>query len=231
MVTSIDNYHAVLHNQYYIYIWETECIMNIWVVQGMCNCIVLAEREGCSAVVVDPGAKPDDILSLIRAKSLSVDKILLTHGHYDHIEAVEDLARETNASVMIHPADRGFLNNRLLNLRPAPRGNDGAALPYHTEDLEDNMTISSGGLSFKVLHTPGHTQGSCCFQCDDVLLTGDTLFAGDCGRWDLPGGDYDMLCASLGRLAAMEESFEIYPGHGETTTTGHEKLYNPYFKA
>ena len=95
---------------------------------------------------------------------------------------------------------------------------------------EDFEEIRAGGLTFTALSTPGHTYGSMCYRCENILLTGDTLFAGSCGRTDLPGGSWSTLRESLQRLAELEEDFTVYPGHGEATTLSREKQSNPYMR-
>ena len=108
--------------------------------------------------------------------------------------------------------------------------------PLHDKDLEDirfcedGTEISAGGLTFTVLSTPGHSRGSVCYRAEDVLLSGDTLFAGGCGRTDLPGGDWATILISLADLSELEDTLKVYPGHGESTTLAQEKQYNPYMR-
>ena len=101
---------------------------------------------------------------------------------------------------------------------------------YYTDTYEEGSTLSLAGLSIQVLHTPGHTPGSVCLLCENALFAGDTLFAGSCGRTDLPGGDWATIQTSLRRLAALEGPCNVFPGHGESTTLAWEKLYNPYMR-
>ena len=101
---------------------------------------------------------------------------------------------------------------------------------FWTDFYEDGDELAMDGISFRVLHTPGHTPGSVCLQAGDVLLTGDTLFAGSCGRTDFPGGSWEQMMASLARLAALPGNFKVFPGHGEATDLDAERIYNPCMK-
>ena len=101
---------------------------------------------------------------------------------------------------------------------------------YYTHNYDEGDVLSLANLTIRVLHTPGHTPGSVCLQCENALISGDTLFAGSCGRTDLPGGSWATIGQSLRRLAALETDYEVYPGHGESTTLFREKCYNPYMR-
>ena len=153
---------------------------------------------------------------------MQVESILLTHGHYDHVCAIPAL-RETlpNVPVYIHRAD---FEDKPPELFPLPRD-----LPL-VRFYDDGDTVMVGDIPVEVFHTPGHSAGSVTLKVDDVLFTGDTLFAGSCGRTDLRGGSYEEILASLKRLGQLEGNFHVCPGHGETSTLDKERARNPYLR-
>ena len=178
------------------------------------NCYIL-KNDG-KALVIDPGYEPETVLIHLRRENLTLEAILLTHGHFDHVGAVKKLAAQTQCKVYIHPAE-----DSMPTMLTA-----GKLLYTHTYDEGDVLELA--GLSIRVLHTPGHTPGSVCLLCQDVLFSGDTLFAGSCGRTDLPGGDWATIQKSLHRLSGIEADFTVCPGHGEASTLSREKATNPY---
>ena len=173
------------------------------------------EKKCC---IIDPGYQPRAILNKVAALGLQVEAILLTHGHFDHVGAVRDIAAETGCPVYIHPEE--------LSL---PASITAGPL-YYTHTYKEGDRLHLAGLDLSVLHTPGHTPGSVCLRCGNALFSGDTLFAGSCGRTDFPGGSFATIYASLKRLTGMEESLQVFPGHGESTTLAREKQYNPYMR-
>ena len=169
------------------------------------------------AVVIDPGYEPDIILDALEGKELKA--ILLTHGHFDHVGAVQDLAAETDCDVYIAEAD--------LSLPPMIT----AGQLYYTHTYAEGDTVCPiEGAALHVLHTPGHTPGSVCLLLGDQMFSGDTLFEGSCGRMDLPGGDQLQMHQSLNRLVSLQADYHIHPGHGGSTTLAAEKRYNPYMR-
>ena len=182
------------------------------------NCYILHQEASSSCVVIDPGYTPEVILDFLAGKGLTLEAILLTHGHFDHVGAVRDLAAETGCRVWLNPDD--------LSMPPKLT----AGPLYYTDTYSEGDTISPAGISFQVLSTPGHTPGSVCLIAENFLFSGDTLFAGSCGRTDLPGGSTRAIRESLRRLAALPQDYSVHPGHGESTTLAWEKQYNPYMK-
>ena len=182
------------------------------------NCYIIHDDASRSCCVIDPGYDADLILDKLEALGLTLEAILLTHGHFDHVGAVKELASETGCQVYIHPDD--------LSMPPMMT----AGPLYYTKTYAEGTQLKLAGLDIAVLHTPGHTPGSVCLLTGDTLITGDTLFAGSCGRTDLPGGDWATIRASLNRLAAIEANLWVLPGHGGTSQLRDEKKYNPYLK-
>jgi glyoxylase-like metal-dependent hydrolase (beta-lactamase superfamily II) len=183
------------------------------------NAYILSDSKQKDAIVIDPGAEPDAIRLALRGKNLKA--ILLTHGHVDHIGAVAAL-REGDVPVYIHKKDADMLTNPNLSL--AAMFNQRASQGEADFDLTDG-TLTLCGLTISVLHTPGHTPGSCCFLVDNILFSGDTLFEGGVGRTDLPGGDDNKLKKSVSRLIQMEPDIIVCPGHGLSTTIRAERRY------
>lgn len=167
--------------------------------------------------VVDPSADTPEILGFAEENGLKIEYIFVTHGHGDHVGGVASLAQRTGAKVVVHKGDAPGLK----------RGN----IPTDVV-VEDGNKIKVGEIEVEVIHTPGHTPGSVCLLAEGKLMTGDTLFVGNCGRCDLPGGSMEQLFNSLHkRLKALDDSVEVYPGHDygpqPTSTIGHEKQSNP----
>ena len=186
------------------------------------NCYILEDEQAQVAAIIDPGGEAERILSVMGEENVTVEYILLTHGHYDHTTAVPALHQAyPQAKIYIHQADANGAGSRLFPLAGQVEG----LLSYDEGD-----TLSLGGLTIEVLHTPGHSKGSVTLKVGDVLFTGDTLFAGDCGRTDLSGGSYEEILASLKRLGELEGNFHVCPGHGGTSTMDQERRGNPYLR-
>ena len=182
------------------------------------NCYIIHDEHSKTCCVIDPGYDADLVLSKLDSLGLTLEAILLTHGHFDHVGAVKELAAETGCAVYLHPED--------LTMPPMMT----AGPLYYTNTYAEGTRLSLAGLDIAVLHTPGHTPGSVCLLVENTIFSGDTLFQGSCGRTDLPGGDWATITKSLHRLAALEGNFWVYPGHGGSTTLRDEKKYNPYMR-
>lgn len=187
------------------------------------NCYLLTDSG--EAAVIDPGAECDKIIQHIEKSGCTLKKILLTHGHFDHIGAVSELAQRTKAPVYVHSGDAKMLTDNSCNLSFLT----GEHVKPHTPDvfLDDIKKIELGETVVKVFHTPGHSEGCVSFLWGDMLFDGDLLFQGSIGRYDF--GDLDTELHSIKFLMDnFDDSIRLYPGHGMSTTIGHERIYNPY---
>lgn len=182
------------------------------------NCYILWSDDSTECIVIDPGYEPERVLETAAALGKTVTAILLTHGHFDHVGAVREIFTQADCDIYLCPADCSM-----------PEQMTAGPLCY-TNCYGEGDTVLLAGLTLQVLHTPGHTPGSVCLLCENALFAGDTLFAGSCGRTDLPGGSWEELSQSLGRLKALEGDFIVYPGHGEATRLSLERAYNPYMR-
>ena len=182
------------------------------------NCYLVWDENSLACVVIDPGYQPEAVLAEVRRLNKEIAAIFLTHGHFDHVGAVRELAAETDCPVYLHEAD--------LSMPPQMT----AGPLYYTNLYKEGDFVEAAGLSFKVLHTPGHTPGSVCLACENVMFSGDTLFWGSCGRTDLPGGNWGVIQQSLKRLATLSGDYDVYPGHGDATRLSFERKMNPYMQ-
>jgi glyoxylase-like metal-dependent hydrolase (beta-lactamase superfamily II) len=194
------------------------------------NCYVLERRDSNKAIVIDPGLQYREVLDLIERRGISVERILITHGHFDHVAGVPGLKAATQAGVAMHPNDLAILDFKQfseLSFLPV----DFASFTPD-EDLTNGQRFDFQDLRLTVLHTPGHTQGSVCFVIGLDCFSGDTLFERGIGRTDLPGGDTQKLFASIREvLYGLPPETIVYPGHGPTTTIRAEMLLNPFVPA
>lgn len=193
------------------------------------NCYLLINEETKEALVVDPADRADVIVRKLIDEGLTLKAILLTHGHGDHILAVGDLKKQFGVKVYAAKAEEALLSDAAQNLSKALFGIVVTVKPDIL--LEDGQEFEAAGIRLRMLHTPGHTPGGCCYyQAEEkILFSGDTLFCGSIGRTDFPGGSLSELVRSVKeKLLVLPEDVKVYPGHEEITTIGHEKRYNPY---
>lgn len=181
------------------------------------NCYVLV--SGGSAAVIDPGVDANEILKLVSDKDAEIEFIILTHGHFDHITSLDKLRDITRAPALIHRDDNEMLSDGMKNAHAVFYGCDKR---WQSADrlLDDGDKITLGDETLTVISTPGHSKGSICLLCGDKLITGDTIFANGYGRYDLYGGDPNVLASSLSSLRRLDQRLTIYPGHGDTSTLG-----------
>ena len=184
------------------------------------NCYILEDDQTNLAAVIDPGDEPELIQEALEKEGVEVRYLLLTHGHYDHTTAVPALHRVyPQADIYIHQADANGAGSTLF------------PLAGEVDDLklyDEGDVIRLGDHEIQVLHTPGHSPGSVTLKVEDVLFTGDTLFAGSCGRTDLRGGSYEQIMQSLKRLGELKGDFHVCPGHEATSTLERERRSNPF---
>ena len=193
------------------------------------NCFIMGCEETKQGVVVDPGGDTDKILTRIQEHGLKVAAVINTHGHFDHVGGNRQMIEMTGAPLWIHAADAPMLG-RVAQVS-SMYGLAGENSPDADHFLTDGMLIPFGNHFVKVIHTPGHTPGGCCLYLEpqQTIITGDTLFADSVGRTDLPGGSYEQLVTSIRtRLFVLPDQVVAWPGHGPSTTIGHEKHHNPY---
>lgn len=182
------------------------------------NCYLVGHEETEEAILIDPGtsreAEARRILKEIESKGFKVKYIVNTHGHPDHTGGNKFFREITGAPILIHEYDASMLKG-----------------PFADKTLHDGDSVHVGAIVLRILHTPGHSQGSICLLGKDLIFTGDTLFAGSIGRYDLPGGSIVEIKESLKKLMILPDYTKVYPGHGPTSTIGEEKRNNPFLQS
>ena len=202
------------------------------------NCHVVAAGRGEQCVIVDPGIGVlDELDEVLAAEDLHPAAVLLTHGHLDHCFSVAPVCGAREITAYVHPGDREMLADPAKGLSMSLTELFGGRMPYsepeRVEPLPDGGTITVAGIEFTVDHAPGHTRGSVLFRLPDesqeLLLSGDVLFAGSIGRTDLPGGSLPQMMTSLrDKILTLDDDIVVLPGHGPATTIGRERRSNPY---
>jgi glyoxylase-like metal-dependent hydrolase (beta-lactamase superfamily II) len=188
------------------------------------NCYIIADEKTKECFVTDPGDEPDRILDLIHEHNLRLKYIICTHAHFDHVAAIPDIKKESDAEVVIHKGDLEIY--RKTQEQAASWGFEVDPMPEPDIFVSEGDKISVGDITFEILHTPGHSPGGICLYGEGILITGDTLFAGSVGRTDLYGGDVNQLRSSFRRLMAFPDHIQVLAGHGPETTVGQEKIDN-----
>lgn len=192
------------------------------------NCYILGDEETKECAVIDPAADADRIIKVVDEHGMKVKYIILTHVHIDHITALDKIKEITGADIVVHSAEAPLLNDDNHTLAAL----FGTISPITESDISvsDGDTVYLGENKLTFIYTPGHTVGGMCILCGGMLISGDTLFAESIGRTDFPGGSHSQLISSIrDKLMTLEDDIRVYPGHGPSTTIGHEREANPYF--
>ena len=185
------------------------------------NCYIVIDEETNKAVIIDPGAEANYLIKEIEVLGIEIDKILLTHCHFDHNGAVKELKEKFNCEVYINRDEEEYMEIDSTGIF--------GKLPKFYEYVNEGEIINSGNLNFKVIFTPGHTKGGTCYLINDSIFTGDTLFNGSIGRTDFLGGSYNDLISGIeSKLMILDDNITVYPGHGPKTSIGYEKNRNPF---
>jgi glyoxylase-like metal-dependent hydrolase (beta-lactamase superfamily II) len=199
-----------------------------------CNCSIVGDEVSKQAIVIDPGGDLEEIEARLAKHGLVTRAIVHTHTHIDHVGATAELQRKADAAARIHEGD-----SFLYSILPIQAAMLGMGAPPETAELDtflkDDEIVRAGGIDLRVIHTPGHTPGSCCFEVrageDAILFAGDTLFRRSIGRTDLWGGDHDQILKSIrGKVLSLPEQTRVICGHGPDTTIGAEKRSNPFVR-
>jgi glyoxylase-like metal-dependent hydrolase (beta-lactamase superfamily II) len=188
------------------------------------NTYVIGDEKTKQAIVIDPGDEPDRIMEVIKNHGLSVQSIICTHAHFDHVGAAGDIKRETGAKVLLHKDEEESYG--MVRDQAALWGYSVDDLPEPDGFIGEGDEVRAGGLSFKVMHSPGHSRGAVCLYGEGILISGDTIFQGSVGRTDFPGGSMEELRKSFKRLLDLPEDTQVLSGHGPDTTVGREKKEN-----
>lgn len=196
--------------------------------QVQTNCYIVINEETKECFVIDPGASAKQLAERIRKDAFIPVAILLTHGHFDHAGAAEELAGEFDIQIYAHEAEEETLKDPDKNVSWMVNHKE----TYHADVfVKDGQELRLAGLKIKVFHTPGHTEGGCCYCLPEnkVLFSGDTLFAQSVGRTDFPGGSMSQIVRSIqDKLMVLPDDTTVYPGHNDVTTIETERMYNPY---
>jgi glyoxylase-like metal-dependent hydrolase (beta-lactamase superfamily II) len=194
-----------------------------------CNCSIIGDETTHEAMIIDPGDNIEDVLAVVSQHKLKVKQIVITHAHIDHVGGAMKLRALTGAPILLNQNDYALL--KMLDVQASWLGMAAPGKVAIAASLADGDSLRAGNLTANVLHTPGHTEGSVClyFPSEQLLIAGDTLFAGSIGRTDLPGGSFEKIMRSLrDRVLTLPDETVVIPGHGPRTTIGEEREGNPF---
>jgi hydroxyacylglutathione hydrolase len=200
--------------------------------QLQCNCTILGDEQTREAMVIDPGDNIPDILARLAKHRLTLKQIVVTHAHIDHVGGALQLKKATGAPILLNQSDMPLL--KMMDLQAGWLGIATPEVAPPDTSAEEGMVVGIANHAAQVIHTPGHTPGSVClhFASENLLLAGDTLFAGSIGRTDLPGGDSRKILRSIhDRLLVLPDETRVIPGHGPETTIGQERAANPFLQS
>lgn len=193
------------------------------------NCYIVYCETTREGIVIDPGSQGAEIGDKIKELGLSIKYIILTHGHWDHTDGILGLKNRIDVPVLIHKEDEPLLKAGKKGIYSKASSNSSGINP--DKYIEDEDELKVGTMTIKIIHTPGHSPGGVSIRIGDRIFTGDTLFAGSIGRTDLYGGSHDTLISSIKeKLLIYPDDTIVYPGHGESSTIGREKVANPFIQ-
>jgi len=194
------------------------------------NTYLIYDKNTRRAVIVDPSFEPKELLSTLKLLNLQVDAILLTHAHFDHIGGLQDVLKVITPKVYVHVQEASWLQDATKNCSELLLGFKVVCKKADVL-LSGKEVLKFGNLVFRVLHTPGHSPGSLSYLIGDNIFSGDVLFKDSIGRTDLPFGNFQLLQETLkSYFLKLDDKVNIFPGHGDVTTLGREKKYNPFLK-
>lgn len=196
----------------------------------MVNCYIVACKETKEAIIIDAGDEADRILDVLDEKQLKLKFLINTHAHIDHICAVSEIQDEKKVPFYLHEKEKPVLDN--VPVMAKMYGFEADELPKINRFIDVDKTYMFGNCALTVIETPGHSPGGVCFQINDHLFSGDTLFCGGIGRTDIPGGIHNQLVNSImTKLFPLDQDTVVLPGHGPVTTIGQERASNPFLKS
>jgi len=192
------------------------------------NCYIVYDSGSSRCIIIDPGEDGQKVISAVDAGAFKPELLINTHGHYDHILSDDEIRERYNIPLAVGKDEADMISNPVKNGSALFSNPVSVKVPEIL--LSDNEEFQCSFTKFKVLRSPGHTEGGICLLFDEFIMTGDTLFAGTVGRTDLPGGNYGELLKSLDKIKRLDSALVIYPGHGPHTTIANELRHNPYLR-